>query len=129
MSAATTTSPVTLGGDPRARAAGRWRRVRGPLLVVGVLVLVGLLAALLRPLTSADPLAPDNPRVALDPGRDNLGMPDVIVGHVDHAGNENLVVRQADALEDVPVVLMGRRGSFDQDRPWSPLEDDWQYFL
>ncbi|WP_372593282.1 DUF4350 domain-containing protein [Actinotalea sp.] len=54
-------APVTLGGDPRARARSGWRRARGPLLIVGILVLVGLLAALLRPLTGDEPLAPDNP--------------------------------------------------------------------
>lgn len=50
---------VVLGGDAVARARGRWRRARGPLVV---LVLAGLLAAVLRPLTGTDPLSPDNPQ-------------------------------------------------------------------
>lgn len=59
----TTQGPVVVGDGTTAagRARSRWRRLRGPLLVVVVLVVSGVLASLLRPQTSATGLAPDNP--------------------------------------------------------------------
>lgn len=53
---------VVIGGDVAARARSRWRRARGPLLVISILVVVGVLAGLLRPPTGTDPLSPDNPQ-------------------------------------------------------------------
>ncbi len=44
----------------RGRAARRWRRSRGWVVVLGVLLVVALIAALPAPRTSATPLAPDN---------------------------------------------------------------------
>jgi len=55
------TTAVLLGGDTAARARGRWRRARGPLLIAAVILVAGVLAGLLRPLTGSDPLSPDNP--------------------------------------------------------------------
>ncbi len=55
-------STVVLGGDPAARVRSRWRRARGPLVVVAILLVVGVLAGLLRPPTGTDPLSPDNPQ-------------------------------------------------------------------
>lgn len=55
---------VTVTGDgstTRSRATSRWRRWRFPLALAALVVLVGLLAALPEPRTSAVPLAPDNP--------------------------------------------------------------------
>ena len=48
------------GTTGRTRAASRWRRWRLPLGIVALLCLVGLLAALPQPVTSTEPLAPDN---------------------------------------------------------------------
>jgi len=48
------------GTSARTRASSRWRRFRAPLAILGLLVLVGLLAALPEPRTSTTPLAPDN---------------------------------------------------------------------
>jgi len=53
---------VPLAGSSSVRVRGRWRRARGPLLILGILLVAGLLAALLRPPTGSDPLAPDNPQ-------------------------------------------------------------------
>jgi hypothetical protein len=61
---AVTTAYVPVVGDgttARSRAAGRWRRARWPVAVVGALLLLAGLTALARPATSATPLAPDNP--------------------------------------------------------------------
>lgn len=61
---AVTTAYVPVVGDgttARSRAAGRWRRARWPVAVVGALLLLAGLSALARPATSATPLAPDNP--------------------------------------------------------------------
>lgn len=58
------TVTVTVTGDgstARSRATSRWRRWRFPLALAALVVLVGLLAALPEPRTSAVPLAPDNP--------------------------------------------------------------------
>lgn len=58
------TAPAAVLGDgttARSRATSRWRRWRLPLGILGLLVLVGLLAALPTPRTSNDPFAPDNP--------------------------------------------------------------------
>lgn len=49
------------GSTTRSRARSRWRRLRWPLTVVLIIVLVGVAAALMRPRTSAEPFAPDNP--------------------------------------------------------------------
>ncbi len=49
------------GTTARSRAAGRWRRLRWVLVVVGVALVAGLAALLPGPRTSATPLAPDNP--------------------------------------------------------------------
>ncbi|MGY4643085.1 DUF4350 domain-containing protein [Cellulomonas sp. URHB0016] len=49
------------GTSTRTRATSRWRRFRAPLAILGLLVLVGLLAALPEPRTSTTPVAPDNP--------------------------------------------------------------------
>ncbi len=49
------------GTTARGRATRRWRRARGPLAVLGVLLVGGLLAVLPAPRTSTAPLAPDNP--------------------------------------------------------------------
>lgn len=59
--AAGTAGVVGDGTTARTRAARRWRRLRVPLTLVGVLVVIGLLAALPEPSTSTTPLAPDNP--------------------------------------------------------------------
>ena len=50
------------GTTGRTRAASRWRRWRLPLGILGLLCLVGLLAALPQPVTSTQALAPDNPQ-------------------------------------------------------------------
>lgn len=54
--------PVVVGDgtDARGRAGRRWRRLRPVLVVLGVLLAGGLLAALPSPRTSVTPLAPDN---------------------------------------------------------------------
>ncbi|AEE46602.1 DUF4350 domain-containing protein [Cellulomonas fimi] len=58
----TTVAPVVGDGTTaRSRAAQRWRRLRLPLAIVGLLALAGLLAVLPAPRTSTDPYAPDNP--------------------------------------------------------------------
>lgn len=49
------------GTTGRSRAGSRWRRARWPLAIVGLVLLVGLLAALPAPRTSTVVLAPDNP--------------------------------------------------------------------
>ncbi|MDM8083858.1 DUF4350 domain-containing protein [Cellulomonas cellasea] len=57
-------SPAPVIGDgttSRSRAGSRWRRARWPLAIVGLVLLVGLLAALPAPRTSTVALAPDNP--------------------------------------------------------------------
>lgn len=59
MSAAT--AVVGDGTTTRTRAAGRWRRWRPVLVVLGVLLVGALLAILPAPRTSTTPLAPDNP--------------------------------------------------------------------
>lgn len=59
MSAATVV--VGDGTTARTRAAGRWRRWRPVLVVLGVLLVGALLAILPAPRTSTTPLAPDNP--------------------------------------------------------------------
>lgn len=58
-----TTGPAVMGDGTTAatRARSRWRAARGPLVALGLLVVAGLVAALLRPETSITPLAPDNP--------------------------------------------------------------------
>lgn len=67
MSASVVTTagpPAPVVGDGtsgRSRAASRWRRWRLPLGIVGLLCLVGLLAALPKPATTTESLAPDNP--------------------------------------------------------------------
>lgn len=55
--------PVVIGDDTtgRSRAASRWRRARWPLTVLGIVALFVLFLAVVRPPTSADPYAPDNP--------------------------------------------------------------------
>ncbi len=52
---------TTADGTPGVRAHRRWRRARGPLVVLAVLAVGGLLAVLPAPRTSTAPLAPDNP--------------------------------------------------------------------
>lgn len=57
-------APVVVLGDGttvRSRARTRGEKLRWPLTVLVLLVVVGAAAALLRPETSATPLAPDNP--------------------------------------------------------------------
>ena len=49
------------GTTARSRARSRWRAARWPVAVVLTLVLVGLLAAVLKPRTSTVAYAPDNP--------------------------------------------------------------------
>jgi len=56
-----TTVVVGDGTTARTRAAGRWRRWRPVLVVLGVLLVGALLAILPAPRTSTTPLAPDNP--------------------------------------------------------------------
>ncbi|MFI8526879.1 DUF4350 domain-containing protein [Promicromonospora sukumoe] len=55
--------PVVIGDDTtgRSRAASRWRRLRWPLTVFGAVALFVLFLAVVRPPTSAEPNAPDNP--------------------------------------------------------------------
>ena len=55
--------PVVIGDDTtgRSRAASTWRRMRWPFVVVIVIALFILFLAVVRPATSADPYAPDNP--------------------------------------------------------------------
>lgn len=63
MTATTPSAPPVVVGDgttTRDRAGRRWRRLRPLLVVVGVLLAGGLLAALPAPRTSTTPLAPDN---------------------------------------------------------------------
>lgn len=58
------TAPAALRGDgttTASRARSRWRRSRGPLLVLALLVIGALLALLPTPRTSSRALAPDNP--------------------------------------------------------------------
>ncbi|MBO1750913.1 DUF4350 domain-containing protein [Actinotalea sp. BY-33] len=56
-------APVVVGDGTTgaSRARSRWRRARWPLAVLGLIVVVGSLAAVLQPRTSEVPLAPDNP--------------------------------------------------------------------
>ncbi len=49
------------GTTGRSRARSRWRRWRWPLLLVVVVLLVAAITVTVRPATSADPFAPDNP--------------------------------------------------------------------
>lgn len=68
--ARSTVGTSTVMGDGTtgsSRARSRWRRATVPLVVLGLLALSALLAAVLRPATSATPLAPDNPEA--DGGR------------------------------------------------------------
>lgn len=58
---AATSTVMGDGTTASGRARSRWRRAAVPLVVVALLALVALLAAVLRPATSATPLAPDNP--------------------------------------------------------------------
>lgn len=58
--AGTSTPVVGDGTTGRSRAASRWRRWRLPLGILGLLCVVGLLAALPKPVTSTESLAPDN---------------------------------------------------------------------
>lgn len=55
-------APVVVGDGTtaRSRAAGRWRRVRVPLVLLGVLLVAGLVAMLPAPRTSTTPFAPDS---------------------------------------------------------------------
>ncbi|MEU4363696.1 DUF4350 domain-containing protein [Promicromonospora sp. NPDC023987] len=55
--------PVVIGDDStgRSRAASTWRRLRWPLTVLAAIALLVLFLAVVRPPTSADPYAPDNP--------------------------------------------------------------------
>jgi hypothetical protein len=55
--------PVIIGDDTtgRSRAANRWRRLRWPLTVLGVIALLVLFLAVVRQPTSAESYAPDNP--------------------------------------------------------------------
>ena len=55
--------PVVIGDDTtgRSRAVSGWRRMRWPLTVLTVIALLVLFLAVVRPPTSADPYAPDNP--------------------------------------------------------------------
>lgn len=57
---ATAATVVGDGTTARERAGRRWRRLRAPLVVLGILVAGGLLALLPAPRTSVTPLAPDN---------------------------------------------------------------------
>jgi hypothetical protein len=57
-------APAAVRGDgttTASRARSRWRRARGPLLVIALLVVGALLALLPTPRTSNRALAPDNP--------------------------------------------------------------------
>ena len=56
-----TTPTVGDGTTTRGRAAGRWRAMRWPLLVLAVLAVVVLVLAVSRPATSLTAYAPDNP--------------------------------------------------------------------
>ncbi|GAB2466674.1 DUF4350 domain-containing protein [Promicromonospora xylanilytica] len=55
--------PVVIGDDTtgRSRAASTWRRLRWPLTVLAAIAFLVLFLAVVRPPTSADPYAPDNP--------------------------------------------------------------------
>ncbi|MCV2394149.1 DUF4350 domain-containing protein [Actinotalea sp. M2MS4P-6] len=58
----TTSEPVRLGGEPPRSVAGRrWRRWRLPVLIGALLLTAALLAALIQPQVSREPLAVDNP--------------------------------------------------------------------
>ena len=48
------------GTTARSRATRRWRRLRGPLVVLAVMLVGGLVLMLPAPRTSTTPLAPDN---------------------------------------------------------------------
>jgi hypothetical protein len=55
-----TATVVGDGTTARSRSTGRWRRWRGPITVLAVIALVGLLAALPAPRVSNLPLAPNS---------------------------------------------------------------------
>ncbi|WP_315097661.1 DUF4350 domain-containing protein [uncultured Cellulomonas sp.] len=64
MSTPTVTVHAPVVGDGtsvRSRSARRWRRLRWPLALLGLVVVAGILSALPEPRTSTLTLAPDNP--------------------------------------------------------------------
>lgn len=113
-------APTVVVGDgttTRSRSTRRWRRFRGPLAVVGGLLVVGLLAALPEPRTSTVPLAPDNPAAGgARAAAQILGRQGVDVRFVRttadavaaaEAGTTLLVVRDSLLTEDQVDALAG----------------------
>src|SRR5579872_458250 len=71
-----------------------------------------------------DSVFSDDRAVALDTLRHHLRVLDIVGVRADHTGNENLVRRQLDALPDLPLVLVTRIGTFDEERHRLGLEHD-----
>lgn len=107
----TTAAPVVGDGTTaRSRATGRWRRWRGPIAVLVLLCVVGLLAALPEPRTSSVPLAPDS--TAPTGAR-------AVAQILEEQGVEVTFVRRAAAARAAAtpgstVLLAGERNIFEQ---------------
>ncbi|ROS31186.1 DUF4350 domain-containing protein [Cellulomonas sp. PhB150] len=109
----TTTAPAPVVGDgttARSRATGRWRRWRGPIAILSLLCVVGLLAALPEPRTSSVPLAPDS--TAATGAR-------AVAQILEEQGVQVTFVRRASAARAAAtpgstVLLAGDRNIFDQ---------------
>lgn len=109
----TTTAHAPVVGDgttARSRATSRWRRWRGPVAILSLLCVVGLLAALPEPRTSSVPLAPDS---TAPTGARALAQ--ILKGQ----GVEVTFVRRAAAARAAvtpgsTVLLAGERNLFDQ---------------
>src|SRR5262244_820541 len=59
-------------------------------------------------------LAADQPGVADDSLGDELGMLHEVAGVADHAGDEDLALRQLHVLPHAPLVLVARVGGLDR---------------
>ncbi|GIG20147.1 hypothetical protein Cch01nite_08710 [Cellulomonas chitinilytica] len=121
------------GTSTRTRASARWRRFRAPLAILGLLALVGLLAALPEPRTSTTAVAPDNPgptgaraaaRILEDQGVDVRYVRRVADAVAQAAPDSTLLVvggmfldgEQLDALDGTgaDLVLVGYTGIAEQ---------------
>ena len=71
-----------------------------------------------------DALAADHVGEAHDALRHQFGMLDIVGAGVDHAGQQDLVVRQLDVLPHRPFVLVARIGGLDRERLRVHAEDD-----
>src|SRR5438445_7122140 len=74
-------------------------------------------------------LAPDDLRVAHEPLGDQLGMLDEVGRRVEHAGNDEPVVRQLHVLEHDPLVLVTRVGALEGQGLRPRLERDREDLL